>query len=421
MSLHRIHRALVLPLLTAFAIGCGGDDGPTGNTCTEPPGPTVHSGDITANETWTKCGNPHFVEGMLDVSGPSSPILTLGPGVVVRFAAGPFSSRQFRVGYQQPGGIVINGTAAEPVSIISGETNAAAGDFVGIVLMSESVGSSIKHLIIQDCGDAASLSAFLDACIIAQGVANPVLMQHVTVRRSASKGIVFAEGSRFASGSTNLSISNAAEYPVMVDPGQAHTLPPNGSYTNNFRDMILLWGLNGDVLTTGTWIHPGVPYLVDISLNIDGPLSPVLTLAPGTTLRMARDTKIEVGAFDGGALNADGSPTQKITITADTAEAAFWIGIEVAAEATSAMKLDHVILEYGGGFFGYSPGDEGNILIRPILPAFITNSTIRNSAECGIVLARYEAELGFVDYTASGTGNTFANNPLGNLCGLYPN
>ena len=422
--------SLVVVLLAAVMAGCG-DDEPTGNQqdCETMTGPTVHDSDINTSETWTKCGNPHIVSGVLDVQAGSAtdaaPILTLGPGVEVRFAtdaaAGTF--RFFRVGYFEAGGLVINGTAAEPVVIKSNAATAAPGDYTGIVFMSNTTGSSIKHLTIQDCGESPSLSSGLDGCIVAQGSPTPILMQNVTVNRSKTKGVVFAEGSEFATGSQNVSVSNAATFPMLVDPVSAHTLPSGGTYASNGRNFIQLDGITNDIVESASWINPGIPYLVENLIDIDAmddaSPAPVLTIAPGTTFRMARDSRFRIGYFYGGALVADGTPTQKITFTADTATAGFWVGIEVAENATSSMLLDNVIVEYGGAFIGYVPGDEANVFIRPDLPAFITNSIFRNSAACGIVIGRYQAEGGFVDYSAISTGNTFSSNADGNLCGLY--
>lgn len=432
MSRHFFRPVLLVPAILAAFTGCGGSDEPTGNTtgCESLTGPTIHAADINVSETWTKCGNPHIVRGLLDVqaasAGAPAPILTIGPGVEVRFevsaAAGTF--RFFRIGYFEPGGLVINGTAAEPVTISSGAASAAAGDYTGIVFMSNTVGSSLKHLTIQDCGESPSLSPGIDGCIVAQAAAEPILMQNVTVKRSLTNGVVFAELSEWAAGSEKVNVQNAADYPITTMPASAHTLPSGGTYTGNGRDMILLWG-NGDVTKSASWINPGVPYVVETTVDVaklaTGDPTPILTLAPGSTFRMGPDETFQIGYLYAGGLIADGTAAARITFTADSPSPtpAFWVGMEFASEATGSL-LDNVVVEYGGGFFGYVPGDEGNILIRPAVGPTITNSIIRNSAECGVVIARYIAEGGGNTYTTAGLGNTFTNTPLGAQCGPYP-
>lgn len=432
MSSLPIRRLPLLSLVSVILLACGGGDGPTGNTtkCETLTGPTLHTIDITASETWTKCGNPHIVRGLLDIqaasTGAATPILTIEAGVEVQFevsaAAGTY--RVFRVGYFEPGGIVINGTAQEPVTFSSGAAAPAPGDYTGIAFLTKAVGSSIKHLIIQDCGESPSLSAGIDGCIVAQAAAEPILMQDVTVRRSKTSGVVFAEKSEWATGSKNVSVMNAADYAITLMPWVAHTLPPGGTYTGNGRDMILLWG-NGDVPKSASWINPGVPYVVETVVDIDalatGQPAPILTLAPGSTFRMAANERWRIGYFYGGGLIADGTATLPITFTADTPTptAAFWTGLEFAANSAGS-NLDYILVEYGGGFFGYVPGDEGNILVRPAVGPSLTNSTLRHSAECGVVIARYVGEGGGNVYTTAGLGNTFTNNPKGAQCGPYP-
>ena len=425
--------SLMVPALVAVLAACGSDD-PTGTppACETLTGPTLHDSDINTSETWTKCGNPHIVSGVIDVQAANAtdaaPILTIGPGVEIRFATDPAAGtfRFFRVGYFESGGLVINGTAQEPVIIKSNAGSPVAGDYTGIVFMSNTTGSSIKHLTIQDCGESPALSPGLDGCIVAQGSPTPILMQDVLVQRSKTKGVVFAEGSLFGAGSQNVSVSNATSYPMLVDPVSLHTLPIGGTYSTSGRNYIQVDGPTNDITQTVSWKNPGIPYLIENMVDIDAASPsatvPVLTVAPGTTFRMARDSKFRIGYFNGGALIADGTAAQKITFTGDTATAGFWVGIEVAEHATSAMLLDNVIVEYAGAFIGYVPGDEANIFIRPVLPAFISNSTIRHSAACGIVFGRYVGEAGgggFVDYAAASRGNTFGNNALGNVCGPY--
>ena len=75
-------------------------------------------------------------------------------------------------------------------------------------------------------------------------------------------------------------------------------------------------------------------------------------------------------------------------------------------------EMDHCIVEYGGSDVVADQAanivlDKDGAFTAPDL--IVTNSTIRNSAGCGIVVDQFGGNL-------TQSGNTFDSNPSGNIC-----
>lgn len=387
-------------------------------------------GSVQRTASWINPGIPYHApalflgsNSLIDVRGTASPTLTIAAGTTFRLGA----EIRFRVGFQQPGKLIMPGTATQPIAIVSDKAAPAKGDYGGMLFGNEDTGSELRYVSMNHCGQA-SVSA---ACITVQGNAgqrasNTVLFDNVTISNSATMGVEVFANAAFTTGSTNLSVSSGNSYPVSIGTDEAFSLPAGGTYTGNTPNHIQL--IDSDVTVSASWINAGIPYAKHFSggsIDIDALTStsppPTLTLAAGTIIRMGEDTGIRIGKFFGGALIANGTATSAIVFTPDqtTPTPAFWVGIEVASQASSATKFNYVTVEYGGGFFGYVPGDEANILFAKDIGPVITNSIVRNSAECGIVRATFTSTWLGTDFMAAAHNNTFTGNALGAQCGPY--
>ena len=177
--------------------------------------------------------------------------------------------------------------------------------------------------------------------------------------------------------------------------------------------------VRGDVVDhTQTWPNLGVPYvLTGGAMDIEGASSPVLTLLPGTELRVEREGVIHVGANAPGGLVAVGTAPAPIVFTAHSASpvAGHWEGIDFRADALSSSRLDEVVVEWAGGG-GRATGLNGNVMVDVDKGAFITRTTFRSSADCGVV--RTDPFDNFAtDFTAAELENTFESTPGGAQCG----
>ena len=100
---------------------------------------TLVSGTISANTTWTTGGSPYVVTGTITVSGPSGspPVLTINPGVTVRFRAGTELRIGYGSGYGYGGPGYQGRTGANQLSFrpgtVAGSNTIAGGNQSGVV------------------------------------------------------------------------------------------------------------------------------------------------------------------------------------------------------------------------------------------------------------------------------------------------
>lgn len=236
-----------------------------------------------------------------------------------------------------------------------------------------------------------------------------VKVDHVVVKHSAGIGVQLWDGGRFAAGSTNLSVSFAADYPIAIAPGFA-TLPTGGSFTNNPANAVAL--SHSSVQTTQTWPNLGIPYVITSEVIIEGTETPILTLVPGTELRFGVNGGIIVGYNNAGGLQAKGTEAAPIRFTANAATptAGHWYGLTVTGVASNTL-LEHVIVEYGGRNNGYGGS---NVVVTEDVGPIMRNSTLRYSSSCGVV--RYSKPF-VTDFTAAGYNNSFVANASAAQCG----
>jgi hypothetical protein len=337
-----------------------------------------------------------------------SAALTLEPCVEVRIAAGR------TISIAATGSIVASGDEARRIVITADQPGA---HFSSI----RAVGGGTLHLSHVDISGggapgntqvSSAATIFLQGADAAQPTQPTLFVDNVTITDSASDGVLLRDGAGFAPGSTALSVSGAAAWPVAIWARAAGTLP-DGSYTGNGEDVITL--LDGDgggaILQSLTLRNPGVPYLVggefsSGGLRVSAPQgvtdTTVLTIQPGVKILFRALGVVEVEHFTGdvpatGAVVAQGTPDQPIVFSsaAATPAAGDWYGIHFGLIPSNLNVMDYVRIEFAGaGSPGsparchpatstYTTGSGVAIYGRPA-GAFITNSTIFASAGHGI-------------------------------------
>jgi large repetitive protein len=89
---------------------------------------TEITSNITINTTWDLAGSPYILTGDIDVSADADPVLTVEAGVEVRFN----SNASLRIGNntysENMGGLMVQGTEADPVLFTSNAATPAPGD-----------------------------------------------------------------------------------------------------------------------------------------------------------------------------------------------------------------------------------------------------------------------------------------------------
>jgi hypothetical protein len=369
------------------------------SACPPAGGPTVHN-TVSGNETWTAAARPHLASADLSITGT----LTLEPCVEVRLGPG----RTLTV--FQDGALIAEGTAERPISIVADEPGRPWGRI-------RTFGGPLRfaHATIEGGGDPQSAAPELTGMLFLQGrdAAGPtqetLFVDHVTLRGSASNGALLRDGAGFFAGSTALTVTGSAAFPLSVWARAVGTVP-EGGYTGNAADEINLPADQGTITDGATMRDRGVPYRIgNVSTSGDlliarrpgEPGVSTLTIEPGVVLRFKPGGRLRVAAGTGdtpanGALVAAGTAARPIVFTSSAAAPAAgdWLGIWFGLLPDPANRIDHAVIEYAGGLSSTgssacvpSTGTEMDAAIRIFnRPAsqFVTNTAIRDSARHGI-------------------------------------
>jgi hypothetical protein len=388
----------------SFACGSGSNDttpADSGVGCPAPTGgPTNHPGTV-GTETWTAAGSPHRVPLNTVVSGT----LTIEPCAEVLIGAG------LTLSIESTGKLVAEGLADKPIHI------GAIDPAKPFAKIRTNNGGTVRlaYVNMDGCGDPLNTIPDLTGALDLQSgdvtaPTKPILyVAHVTITGSRSNGIVTRGGAGFAPGSTDLTITGSAQFPISSWSRAIDGIPA-GNYTGNAHDEILIPAIGGhEAMQESATMHErGVPYRIGNqgsagtlyvgSTAVGAPVA-TLTIEPGVTIRVKKGGVIliesaSLAAPARGALIAVGTAAKPIVFTSlqPVPAAGDWIGVWFDSIPDANDKMDYTRVEYAGATStsGSSacntpgPNDAG---IRVFgLPAgqFITNTTILSSAGHGI-------------------------------------
>ncbi len=360
----------------------------------------MHGATLAQADTWTAAASPHVLPTDAEISAeimiePCAVVL-IGEGKTISVLAG--------------GSIVAMGTASQPVTI--GPKDSAP--WAAIRALDGGTLSLTYTSVISGGDPLNSVADFAGALDLRadQNLAPAEILHadHLTIQDSASQGVYLHESGAFSAASNNLVIERSKGYPIHAWANLAGTIP-SGVYTGNGVDEILLSGSDaGQNIRSWdvTFADHGVPYHVGNSsaegrLDVGGaPTSTAtLTIDPGVTLRFKKGGVLYVDYFSGttaatGTLIAVGTSAKPIVFTsAEPAPVAGdWLGLSFGDLPSVNDQLDFVTVEYAGGSsssgssscpYPATPINDAAIRIHGApASAFITNTTISNSASNGI-------------------------------------
>jgi hypothetical protein len=359
-----------------------------------PAGTSVHSEDITTNETWYACRNPHIVTGAFSVWQGGS--LTIEPGCIVKFDAG------VSIYCAGDGTIIAAGTPALPILFTSNDPVPTRGDWDGIDIESTQPETHFSYCTIDYAGAEDGQALYL-----AWG--GVLRMDHSTIRNGAGRGIYYEHGGHVEQFNNN-TITDCANYPLALDPDYVRHLGTGNHYTGNAPGYDAIEINGAGMETSGTWRNQGVPYRITEGSEVwvGGQVTPViLTIEAGTTIEFEADAGMTFGYTILSGLIAEGTSTSPITFTsaASSPQPGNWRQIWIAGDSIDAeCRLSHCIFEYGGG------QDYGNLLVSDALPQ-INDCTFGHSSAYGIYLNGLE----HLDPAAVEEANVFSDNASGNV------
>jgi len=211
---------------------------------------TIVNTNITSSVTWTLAGSPYIIATNVTIYGASSPVVTIDPGVVVKFNAGYSLSIGHSSSSSNPGGMVVNGTAENPVLFTANSDTPAPGFWANIRSNVYSLPDNVvfHHAVFEYGGSSNGLFDVYGG--------NPQFYD-CTFRYSFSAGLYHTSTSTSAS-IQKCSFAHNTTYPIVWNPCFTPLIGSGNTYTDNNPNRILLKEVT---LTAGsTWADKGIPY-----------------------------------------------------------------------------------------------------------------------------------------------------------------
>ncbi len=340
---------------------------------------TPWSGNITTSTTWTLANSPYVVTGTVVVGGAGSPVLTIEPGVTVKFNPGALLS----IGSGSPGNLTALGTQTSPIVMTSSAVSPAAGNWAGLHIMSQATSATQLAWVtvryagtgssggIRIQGPAATLTRVTsrDHLFAALQVESGSPILSTCTLSYSPWGVRITGGSPTLNSSTAVSNNTAGgiflDYPGTVSL-QTISITANTGYAVSQNPKITL-GTVSSVTATGNTtnaveLRSGPPvdvnttwkkllyYVVANGISVGGASTPVLTISAGATLKFSQNTGLSIAAGSPARLVANGTASQPIILTANTTSPSpgYWSGVQFLSYTTSNSKLSYATLSYGG-------------------------------------------------------------------------
>ena len=400
-------RVLSLASLASLSAACTGGtpakgSGPSPDDYASTTGPD-HCGTITTDEIWAADLNPHTVSCDVYVEGGT---LTVAPGTHIQVAndAGIYVSY-----YGVAAGFETIGTADFPV-VFSGVGADERGTWsgIGIYDAADNTALAIAGTEIHNAGGYFLAGALtIDAATVA--------VTDLVVTGSEEGGVSVGNGGEFAEGSANLSVSDSAIAALMA-ADTVHTFPESGADLSSNDDARI--HVAGATLTeSAEWNNPGVPYMFDGDVYVEGTGSVAATLGigAGTELQWAQDKGLYIAYYGQHAgLWVKGTEVEPIVFTSGNAdEPGAWSGIG-AFDATDDANflLLNVVVHDAGGYFLSGAVSISNATVKA------ENLTISASEEAGFYLndaAAFTADSSGIAVNGSAWSGTIDANTAGTL------
>jgi hypothetical protein len=344
-------------------------------TVTEADGSTL-SGSIASDIVLSAAASPHVVTG--DVRIEAGATVTLEPGAVVMFAGN--SNLRIDVGASSAGALLADG--GEPgigdqivftrLQAVGGP--ATSGHYRGLRFGANNISAvtMLRNVIVEFGGRRATATEH-GAVEILSGSA-PRIMDSI-VRESINYG-VFAQsgaGSDATAWFDGNQLTANGRAPISIGSDDLSTLGPNLDLLGNGDDRLFIRGSQVS-RATSAWTNYGIPFYATAGLGVrDGA---VLSLEPGSELRFAPNTRLQVAVpaagSEPGGLVASGTADAPIRMVPDTAS---WNGIFIDDDGLPGTVLRHVRVEG----FGASPN--GGLRIDTPQPVVSVENCLFRSSE----------------------------------------
>jgi hypothetical protein len=355
-----------------------------------------HCGSIVANETWDE-SFIHLITCDVHVGDPSDPQLTIAEGSRVWFEDGTVLTS----GEAEPGRIVVAGTSAKPVTLISSKDWYGvpfAGIWVGVRIGGQDSGSDFTFM---DMSHAGQNGAAIDVTSASIG------LQDSSVVDTDGYGIRLDAVSAFSSFGRNTLTHNI--FPVILPGNAAGAMDSLSTYEPNAENQVVLLAepINTDVTLAAM---NSASYRVTGDIALGSANGATLTLEDGVSMVFNKDAGLTVGFTAPATLNITGTSLGVTMGSADQQTPGEWDGVSFAAQ-DEGSELTGLVIQYGGG------NGEGCLDINGA-DILVSSSTVQDCANDGIKLRAGTLELESSTITdAADSGLQVTGGTLGLLTG----
>ena len=336
------------------------------------PDPRLVTANINSDTTWENwVPDPACFDYVVQTDlQTNSAALTIEPGTAVGFEQG--LGMRMRI----DASLIANGTAADPI-VLTGTTK-QRGWWKGVALEGTTDPRNVlAHTVVEYTGGAA-ISNTQDASLMLVGGAQ-ARIEHSTFRQSAAYG-VFLDRDVVVTGAAGNTLTANAMGAAWVYGTEVSDL--NGSsLTGNDVDIVVV----EPNTITGSVSWPRAIYHINrVNEQSFTVLGGELTLVAGSELRFEGDQILLVTS--GGGFQAIGTASEPIVLTGTEAVRGHWGGLGFVNTDHAMNRLEHVIVEYGGGrIIGQGTSKPSNVVMNgQPSRATIQNTTLRQSAMYGL-------------------------------------
>ena len=337
--------------------------------------------------------------------------LTIEPGVTIAFEQdGGLEIKDYG---ERTGSITAIGTAAKPITFTA--TNKTPGAWRGIYMNSGDLKNKLHHTVFEYAGGT-------DGSRYAIWTSNgsKVEIQNTTVRNSKGVGIQIVDGANIEGWKDNTLTKNGS-YPLQIAARKIKYLDgTQSSYIDNGENQIYVnsqsiyhRGYIEDEVTgpKHIWLNPGIPIFIDELIYVQndrGNQKPGhLEIAEGNNIIFGQGYGIEVLGKNT-VLSIKGTSTNQVKLSG-TSGAGSWKGIHIIETNSNLNTIENTTISDAGeshwGWFenagGLSLGGQTGRTIK----LQMTNLQVKNSAACGIVERKLNANSEIVYNNVTYSGN----------------
>ncbi len=339
-------------------------------------------GEVERSAAWPDPGVPYLVVGDLEISGATSPVLTLEDGVVLHM------NTLIDVGTTNgnPGGLAVNGTS-QGVLVTSAQASPTIGDWLGIRIRDTATDQILDGLTVEYAGlyglNLRGGATRIQNSVIARnlegiwmnGPGPTIEIADTEVRDNLGIGVHVEAG--LVAELSNSVITGNGDVPLQVPRTRATFFDDTSTYTGNGDDRVRVAG-SGNLTQDAVWPMLDVPYLLESGVVLHAPTKPTWTIEPGAELQLEAGREISIAD---GTLMAIGTAASPIRITSAAASPAPGDWRRVVFSQGAVADIQHAIFEYGG-----SGGPSTGQIETHVSPISIADSTVQHGAHWGIYL-----------------------------------